>query len=295
MDLTLELQALDVADLSEITLEELRIKINHANPLAIPKYRVLQVLMGWLHEQIVKDLQQDMLSGFANLLLTGNGLTQGPFDEIDVKVTLEQWLVNDAAKNPTNRRRYQMVKQDLYELCTQVKLDSSQNQHPQESTLEHSVNSVDMQGLQIFKDHKARRSRGRKRKGSKKTTLGKGEGPQGDNPLNTSQTMVKPKAEEGDKNESKKDKSEKGEELSRTSVGGMEDAVATGMVPAKRANTSGSHLTDNASNDPHTARASGTQGTQGTTVQGLPESFPSKPNRPLPPGYVCSYCHQPGK
>ncbi|KAK6957614.1 hypothetical protein Daesc_000401 [Daldinia eschscholtzii] len=148
MDLHYSLQALGIDDLADITLNELEDKIQHANPDQIPKKDVLQAFMGWLHERIKRDIQQEsLLLEFANLLLTGGKLQQGPFTEDEVEEALKEWQVKDASENPANIRRYQMVQLDIHELFVKYKRGSElvKNLSPRSSTCSkegHSLSHV---------------------------------------------------------------------------------------------------------------------------------------------------------
>lgn len=127
MDLLPSLQTLGIDDLADITLNELEDRIQHVHPDQLSKQDVLQVFMRWLHERIKKDIQQkSLLSEFANLLLTGGKLQQGPFSEDEIKEALKEWQSKDAAETPANIRRYQMVQLDFHELFEQARRGSKQ-------------------------------------------------------------------------------------------------------------------------------------------------------------------------
>ncbi|KAF3062381.1 hypothetical protein GL218_04187 [Daldinia childiae] len=128
MDLQPSLQTLGIDDLADITLTELEDKIQHVHPDQLSKQDVLQVFMRWLHERIKKDIQQkSLLSEFANLLLTGGKLQQGPFSEDEVEEALKEWQRKDAEENPADIRRYQMVQLDFHELFEQARSGSKQD------------------------------------------------------------------------------------------------------------------------------------------------------------------------
>lgn len=127
MDLLPSLQTLGIDDLADITLNELEDRIQHVHPDQLSKQDVLQVFMRWLHERIKKDIQQkSLLSEFANLLLTGGKLQQGPFSEDEIKEALKEWQSKDAVETPANIRRYQMVQLDFHELFEQARRGSKQ-------------------------------------------------------------------------------------------------------------------------------------------------------------------------
>ncbi|KAI1657895.1 hypothetical protein F4813DRAFT_396062 [Daldinia decipiens] len=127
MDLQPSLQTLGIDDLADITLNELEGRIQHVHPNQLSKQDVLQVFMRWLHERIKKDIQQkSLLSEFANLLLTGGKLQQGPFSEDEVAEALKEWQRKDAVETPANIRRYQMVQLDFHELFEQARRGSRQ-------------------------------------------------------------------------------------------------------------------------------------------------------------------------
>ncbi|KAI0109922.1 hypothetical protein F4814DRAFT_450884 [Daldinia grandis] len=129
MDLRHSLQILGIDNLADITLNELEDIIQHAHPDQLPKQDILQVFMRWLHERIKKDIQQkSLLSEFANLLLTGGKLQQGPFSEDEVEGALKEWQIKDAAEDPASIRRYQMVQLDLHELFEQARRGSKQEE-----------------------------------------------------------------------------------------------------------------------------------------------------------------------
>ncbi|KAI0889114.1 uncharacterized protein GGS22DRAFT_196790 [Annulohypoxylon maeteangense] len=126
MDLHPTLEALGVDSLADITLEELQNKVNNVQYGIVPRYQVLQVFMGWLHEQITRDIQQtSLLSAFVDLLLAPAKLHQGPFTEGEVDAAFKEWQANDAAENPANIRRYQMVHLDFLKLFEQARRGSN--------------------------------------------------------------------------------------------------------------------------------------------------------------------------
>ncbi|KAI1211041.1 uncharacterized protein F4807DRAFT_459271 [Annulohypoxylon truncatum] len=128
MDISPILEALGVNGLADITLKELQVKINNIQRgiLILPRQQVLQVFMGWLHERIIRDIQQkSLLSEFIDLLLVPGKLHQMSFIESEVDAAFKGWQAKDAAENPANIRRYQMVHLDFLELFEQAKRNSS--------------------------------------------------------------------------------------------------------------------------------------------------------------------------
>ncbi|KAI1142457.1 hypothetical protein F5Y05DRAFT_227031 [Hypoxylon sp. FL0543] len=117
----LVLQALGVGDLADITLEELKDKIIHAQPEKPPREQLLQILMGWLHEQIKKDIQQKgMLADFVNLLLSGEGLQQQPFEQSEIRAAYKEMQSENPAEFSVQRRRYEMVESDMNALFRRI-------------------------------------------------------------------------------------------------------------------------------------------------------------------------------
>ncbi|KAI1103991.1 hypothetical protein F4804DRAFT_332801 [Jackrogersella minutella] len=137
MDLIPNLKALGLYDLADITLEDLENKIDHVQHGRLSRQQVLQTLMGWLHERITRDIQQkSLLSDFVNLLLTRGKLQQAPFSESEVEAAFEEWQTKDAAENPANRRRYQMILLDIRELLENgmISLNSEDDASPKLSS-----------------------------------------------------------------------------------------------------------------------------------------------------------------
>ncbi|KAI0152544.1 hypothetical protein F4776DRAFT_670167 [Hypoxylon sp. NC0597] len=127
MDLHPTLEALGADDLADITLEELKDKVTHIQPGKLPRQKLLKFLMGWLHEQIKKDIQQKgLLADFVNLLLTGGELQQEPFKQSEVRAAYKDWQARNAAEFSANRRRFDMVESDMIQLFERIErgLDS---------------------------------------------------------------------------------------------------------------------------------------------------------------------------
>ncbi|KAI1386557.1 uncharacterized protein F4822DRAFT_431429 [Hypoxylon trugodes] len=111
------LEALGADTLAHLTLEGLEDKIIHIPSDSLSREHVLHTFMGWLHEQITRDIQQkSLLSDFVNLLLKGGKLQLGPFSKIEVEAAFKEWQRRDAERGPENLRRYQMVEMDLKRL-----------------------------------------------------------------------------------------------------------------------------------------------------------------------------------
>ncbi|KAI1450416.1 hypothetical protein F5Y02DRAFT_426620 [Annulohypoxylon stygium] len=126
MDLSLILGTLGVDSLPNITLEELRDKVNNVQHGVLSRQQVLQAFMGWLHERITRDIQQkSLLSEFMDLLLVPGKLHQHLFNEVEVCTAFNEWQVKDAAENPPNIRRYQMVQSDFRDLFEEAERDSN--------------------------------------------------------------------------------------------------------------------------------------------------------------------------
>ncbi|KAL7627827.1 hypothetical protein AAE478_002022 [Parahypoxylon ruwenzoriense] len=122
MDLHPSLDALGIEDLDGLTSKELEDKIHCANPDKLPRYAVLQLLMGWLHEQIRKDIhEKSLLSDFVGLLLNGDKVQREPFDESEVDKAFKEWQIKNAAEYTANQRIYQMVELEIHELFRQAK------------------------------------------------------------------------------------------------------------------------------------------------------------------------------
>ncbi|KAI8964372.1 hypothetical protein F5Y11DRAFT_345518 [Daldinia sp. FL1419] len=157
MDLQHSLRILGIDDLTDIPLSELEDKIQHVHPDQLPKQDLLQVFMGWLHEQIKKDIQQEsLLLEFVSLLSTSEKLQQGPFGEEEVKEVLKEWQLKDAIENPANIRRYQMVQQDFHELFKRVEghsdVEGPSTLNQEGYTLTHLTEPIDDQAMDKIKD-----------------------------------------------------------------------------------------------------------------------------------------------
>ncbi|KAI1770720.1 hypothetical protein F4818DRAFT_251474 [Hypoxylon cercidicola] len=114
MDLRPTLEALGVDSLANLTLEELEGRIQAVGP---SKYHTLQTCMGWLNEHTKNDIQQD-LSHFVWMLLQ-------QFGESEIKAVFEKWQKKDAEENPTNRRRYLLVKDEIFGLLKHMRIASN--------------------------------------------------------------------------------------------------------------------------------------------------------------------------
>ncbi|KAI0161135.1 hypothetical protein GGR52DRAFT_161408 [Hypoxylon sp. FL1284] len=115
MDLRPTLEALDIDSIADLTLEELDDNIQTAR---LSKYHTLQASMGWLNEHIKKDIPRN-LSLFVSLLLERcSGL--------NIKAVFDEWQEKDAQENPTNRRRYLIVKEELFRTLEQVRDTSNE-------------------------------------------------------------------------------------------------------------------------------------------------------------------------
>ncbi|KAI1092711.1 hypothetical protein F5B19DRAFT_190020 [Rostrohypoxylon terebratum] len=126
MDLSPVLGVLGVDSLADITLEKLRDKVNNVHHGVLSRQQVLQAFMGWLHERITRDIQQkSLLSEFMDLLLVPGKLHQHLFNEGEVCAAFNEWQVKDAAENPANIRRYQMVQSDFRDLFEEADRDSN--------------------------------------------------------------------------------------------------------------------------------------------------------------------------
>ncbi|KAI0387747.1 hypothetical protein F5Y04DRAFT_10804 [Hypomontagnella monticulosa] len=107
-------QILGVESLAGLSLKDLESKISQLGPSKVSRHWVLQTLMRWLHEQIKRDIEdKSSLSNLVDLLLIGGKLLQQPFSEGEVEAAFGAWQIRDAAENPANRRRYEMVRLDL--------------------------------------------------------------------------------------------------------------------------------------------------------------------------------------
>ncbi|KAI0840722.1 hypothetical protein F5Y06DRAFT_308507 [Hypoxylon sp. FL0890] len=121
MDPQLIFEVLGLDDLADITLEDLKDKITHIQPEKLPRQQLLRILMGWLHEQIKKDIQQKgMLVDFVKLLLAGEELHLQPFKQSEVIAAYKEYQAEDGAEFSVQRRRYEMVESDMTALFEQI-------------------------------------------------------------------------------------------------------------------------------------------------------------------------------
>ncbi|RYO81082.1 hypothetical protein DL766_004804 [Monosporascus sp. MC13-8B] len=143
MDLRNSLLASAIERLEEISLDELATKINTAFPDRIGKFQALDLLMGWLHEQIKGDRiieQGSLLPDFVSLLMCG-ALQAGSFRKEEVDQALEEWQRKDAEENPANRRRYLMAQAEIQHLFGEAMrggfVTLKTTSHPQGSPSQH--------------------------------------------------------------------------------------------------------------------------------------------------------------
>ncbi len=136
MDLTESFRALALEHPGDIGLEELDAMISQAYPEDIDRSQGLEVMMGWLHEQIQRgrDVQHgSFLHDFVNLLRRGSTWHVRPFTKEEMNEAFETWQNKAVIENPINRHIYQRAISEIQKLYGQ---DRSKPL-PQQESLEH--------------------------------------------------------------------------------------------------------------------------------------------------------------
>ncbi|KAI5925249.1 hypothetical protein F4810DRAFT_718214 [Camillea tinctor] len=138
MDLSSILEVLGINDLGSMSCNDLKDKIKQASLNQVPRHEILATLMGWLHEQIKKDVitqEPSTLQDFVHLLTVPDALDIMPFSESEIGLAFDEWQMKDSTQNPANRRRYSMARLDLNNLLERTKSSS------QLENILHSSNS----------------------------------------------------------------------------------------------------------------------------------------------------------
>ncbi|KAI2620061.1 hypothetical protein GGR54DRAFT_647704 [Hypoxylon sp. NC1633] len=110
------------SDLSHFTLDGIKLKVYNSHSNKLPKEQMLDTLMTWLHEQVKRDIQQPDMLGFVTLLLTGACQRKEPFTRSEVIAAFKEWQAKFSEEDPANRRRYQIIYEDLQKITGQVQV-----------------------------------------------------------------------------------------------------------------------------------------------------------------------------
>lgn len=152
MDYSETLDALGIEHLGDIPLEGLATKIGlSADQISHP--RILEVFMGWLHEQIKKDntiQQRSFLPQFVALLLHGAFLGGDVFAKEEIKQAFEEWKARDSVENPTNVRRYLLTGMELDRLLGEAQngpIVASEPLPSSESPSMHEIRAARLQEM----------------------------------------------------------------------------------------------------------------------------------------------------
>ncbi|KAI1081830.1 hypothetical protein F5B20DRAFT_579154 [Whalleya microplaca] len=129
MDIGLSLAALRIEGLGNLTLKELKAKLNDVSARKLTRPQILETLMRWLHEQIKKDAvmqEKSLLPDFMDLLMTRSNLElDKPFNEKEICQVFKEWQIKDAAENPANRRRYLMAHSEIQHFFQRARYGSN--------------------------------------------------------------------------------------------------------------------------------------------------------------------------
>lgn len=259
MDSHLGAEVLGVNSLADLDLKDLENRICQVNQPKLSRQGVLQTLMGWLHEQIKKDIQKSLLSDLVDLLLTGGKLQQEPFSQAEVEGAFKEWQLRDNVENPVNRRRYEMTRLDLDDLLKKARGDLS---FDDDSAFMKSSKLSDIGELDDFSNDRLRPwlTGGRQKTGSNEIPLGKRKVPRDNIQENIVDT-------EGQKNQE------------------AFESSARGMSPIKR--TPEQALSDMSLRGPSPARTFGSDWQD-------PSKVDHRFSRPPQDTYTCNRCHRSG-
>ncbi|KAK9413879.1 putative Regulator of Vps4 activity in the MVB pathway-domain-containing protein [Seiridium unicorne] len=110
MDPSHNLRALDLKDLDKIRLSELEDRVDQNIGSVISKQQVLNTYLGWLREQLVQDVsvQQGSL-----VEIWAKSLRDRGFNKDNIYDSFKAWQRREALNDPSTRRRFSIVEQEL--------------------------------------------------------------------------------------------------------------------------------------------------------------------------------------
>ncbi|KAI0132101.1 hypothetical protein BJ170DRAFT_718015 [Xylariales sp. AK1849] len=126
MDLSRNLAALNLTSLDKTSLSELESKADRYVGIKISKQQVLNTYLGWLREQLVQDMfiKEDSLLETWTKSLRSRG-----FDREHIQRSFNDWQRRAAQDDPSTRRRFLMVEEELHHIFNPPRQDIHSGHH----------------------------------------------------------------------------------------------------------------------------------------------------------------------